>query len=695
MRTTLCYTLSRRFSPPREASGMRERDNSTPRSERPSIPPVSSGGAVGDDAAGAGVAQRSVHRTKRPPPLPNRKAHKIKRIKSQRSSPWAALDADRARERSGQGAGRSVAATTVVRHEGELIEAEREREAKRRQRQMSAASAPAHFAQPLGVAQVSAPVQPTRAWSALPARNLEGAENDPTDRRWLLLLKVGRDELAGIWDGRLESCEPSIWRPATKSWAPLFEIPQIATIVTATVKERQARSRLSSVPPSPAPRRRQPSGVSAAAQLRRRSTPPPGTVPPPAAVPRLVSADEPRASDSHRPSSLAELRGHHAVPPAALLAVRSPYIPPPPRLPTLAPAAVRVHPAFADDSDDETLPAYALAKTEESAARAIPLTERRATPQPAQRLYAVAPTSVWSDVPREAPSESGVSTRSGDSVHGARAVDSYAPQARTLAPPANARPSGFLERAGWLSAGVAAALLITTFTGISSSMREGLAGWLDPEPGGMLASALSVPTATSHNGKSDSDAAPANSAAAAGAKEKADSSDKSEESNPRVLSVEELPMLNKNGELVPSKAEKSSSREDETRASVREESHAAPRAAAASEPASHASKARATHAAPAPRKSAKPAVNKVGFDAGAARRALASAVGRAQFCAAEQATGTVVVTFAPSGGVTSASLANMSGEDVRKGCVIRAFRGARITPFQGDAVTVQKSFRLR
>jgi hypothetical protein len=87
--------------------------------------------------------------------------------------------------------------------------------------------------------------------------------------------------------------------------------------------------------------------------------------------------------------------------------------------------------------------------------------------------------------------------------------------------------------------------------------------------------------------------------------------------------------------------------------------------------------------------------NQAKFDAAGARRALASAVAKAQFCAAERANGAVIVTYAPTGSVAGVALAHLKGDDVRKGCVVRAFRGARISPFQGEAVTVQKSFRLR
>ncbi|MBN1605544.1 MAG: hypothetical protein JW940_02870 [Polyangiaceae bacterium] len=53
------------------------------------------------------------------------------------------------------------------------------------------------------------------------------------------------------------------------------------------------------------------------------------------------------------------------------------------------------------------------------------------------------------------------------------------------------------------------------------------------------------------------------------------------------------------------------------------------------------------------------------------------------------------MTFAPSGLVQSASLAQISGEDVRRACVLRAFQSAQIAPYVGTPVTVRKSFQLR
>lgn len=725
-------------------------DNSTPRARTPIS--ASGGGATRpvDEFAETTVVvddsivrseQRSAHRSKRPPPLPNRKAHKIKRIKNQRSTPWAALEPERLREIASDprasflseaeleesAEARAVGATTLVRHDSQLIDEEREREAERRKVEPD----------------TSAPGKTTAAQAFTAAQ----ASSEPgTDRRWLLLLRVGRDELARIWDGRLESCEPSVWRPATKTWAPLFEVPQIATLVTATVKQRQAKAR-ASVPASPAPRRRQASGVSHAGAGRRSSAPPGAPQTQPVAGQlraALASLPETQASHHHpghashqlaqpsrnetlRPSSMAELGGEsHPLAPAARLALRSPYIPPPPRVPSLtATAALRVHPAFADESSSGPLPSYAAAELYRQSApdgqlsaygAEAPHPYAQSLPTSAAEAFAAAQAfgaaqafeaaqPSYSDarvipLTRRTERDEGFSTSheafqhfppsessftpAPDSMRAPPPADSYVPHAHTIAPLQSPRSPGMGERAGWLFAGVAAALVLTTFTGLGSSMRASLAGWFDPKPTLVSQGEL----ATSEDGSESEPTLPTSSGAASHA-------DEAEKDAPNMVSVEELPVLTKSGAVVPAR-DREDDRESEPRRHEREterdrtdepESHTASRSAA------KAFVAPAVHATPPPPKPAAP--QPVRFDAAAARRALASAVGRAQFCAGERANGTIVVTFAPAGSVASVSLANISGSDVRKGCVLNAFRGARITPFQGDPVTVQKSFQLR
>jgi hypothetical protein len=83
------------------------------------------------------------------------------------------------------------------------------------------------------------------------------------------------------------------------------------------------------------------------------------------------------------------------------------------------------------------------------------------------------------------------------------------------------------------------------------------------------------------------------------------------------------------------------------------------------------------------------------FDTGAARRILTSAAARASRCASEgSASGSVIVTFAPSGFVQSANMAGLKGQGTNAGCVLRAFQESRVAPFSGAPVTVRKAFSI-
>jgi hypothetical protein len=85
-----------------------------------------------------------------------------------------------------------------------------------------------------------------------------------------------------------------------------------------------------------------------------------------------------------------------------------------------------------------------------------------------------------------------------------------------------------------------------------------------------------------------------------------------------------------------------------------------------------------------------------GFDTAAARRILSSSASRAARCASEgPASGSVLITFAPTGFVQNATMAGLSGNGVNVGCVLRAFQEARVSPFTGGAVTVRKGFQIQ
>ncbi|MCE7888286.1 MAG: hypothetical protein DYH12_01040 [Sorangiineae bacterium PRO1] len=83
------------------------------------------------------------------------------------------------------------------------------------------------------------------------------------------------------------------------------------------------------------------------------------------------------------------------------------------------------------------------------------------------------------------------------------------------------------------------------------------------------------------------------------------------------------------------------------------------------------------------------------FDANAARAALNSAAGAASGCRQEgdpSGTATVVVTFAPSGRVTSANISGPPFAGTKTGgCIAGALRGAKVPAFSGEHVTVSKT----
>jgi hypothetical protein len=82
------------------------------------------------------------------------------------------------------------------------------------------------------------------------------------------------------------------------------------------------------------------------------------------------------------------------------------------------------------------------------------------------------------------------------------------------------------------------------------------------------------------------------------------------------------------------------------------------------------------------------------FDKAAAQAALAGAASRAAACPADSfANVTVAVTFVPSGRSTTANLEGGPFGGTPTGeCIVRAFRGLSVPPFEGDPVRVRKSF---
>ncbi|HEU5074767.1 MAG TPA: hypothetical protein VFU02_11345 [Polyangiaceae bacterium] len=87
------------------------------------------------------------------------------------------------------------------------------------------------------------------------------------------------------------------------------------------------------------------------------------------------------------------------------------------------------------------------------------------------------------------------------------------------------------------------------------------------------------------------------------------------------------------------------------------------------------------------------------FDAGAAKRALGTSALAASSCRKgddPRGTAEVIVTFAPSGRVTSANVnAAPYGGTATGGCIAAAMRAAVVPPFGGDHVTVRKLVTVR
>ena len=86
----------------------------------------------------------------------------------------------------------------------------------------------------------------------------------------------------------------------------------------------------------------------------------------------------------------------------------------------------------------------------------------------------------------------------------------------------------------------------------------------------------------------------------------------------------------------------------------------------------------------------------VQFDRGCAAAALGSAdIFRCFDANGPRGTGHVKVTFAPTGAVASVELDGGPFPETATGaCIQAAYRALRISPFEGGAVTVGKTFRL-
>jgi hypothetical protein len=87
------------------------------------------------------------------------------------------------------------------------------------------------------------------------------------------------------------------------------------------------------------------------------------------------------------------------------------------------------------------------------------------------------------------------------------------------------------------------------------------------------------------------------------------------------------------------------------------------------------------------------------FDAAAANISLNEATAHAAACRKEgdpSGIARVVITFAPSGRATSATISGppFTGTDTGS-CIAARFRGASVPPFSGDHVTVAKTVTIQ
>lgn len=139
--------------------------------------------------------------------------------------------------------------------------------------------------------------------------------------------------------------------------------------------------------------------------------------------------------------------------------------------------------------------------------------------------------------------------------------------------------------------------------------------------------------------------------------------------------------------------EEAKKQEEDEKAKEAAASSAARVPAGTSSPAPSPKPASAPSPAPAPKPSGAPA-----FNVAAARAALNAAAANAAACAkpgGPTGSGKVLVTFAPSGRVTSSNvISGPFGGTAVGGCVASTFRRARVPAFSGDSQKVAKSFTI-
>jgi hypothetical protein len=80
------------------------------------------------------------------------------------------------------------------------------------------------------------------------------------------------------------------------------------------------------------------------------------------------------------------------------------------------------------------------------------------------------------------------------------------------------------------------------------------------------------------------------------------------------------------------------------------------------------------------------------FNPAAARQVLSRAAWQAHHCTSGELSGSVLVTYEPTGAPSDVRVNALAGDLSRSECIVNAFRSARIAPFAGQRLVVKKSF---
>jgi hypothetical protein len=446
--------------------------------------------------------------------------------------------------------------------------------------------------------------------------------------KWYLRVQLRKDCLANLWIHDQTPHNVLAWSDGMESWVPLLTVPELREAIREA-QDKKTRDLLTHPPPPVL-----------------KSTPPSEgrlPLPPPRCAGSVVYAAPARAAK------------FWSMPHPHPVSTRPPPVPstvpaPPPHRNSTVPPAVRNSVVTATTTHPiSTFPASMDVPTIPRPAKVPEFIETVPSALESARVANPEPRAPRSAVP----------------IHG-----TLTPPAMTVVPPAGTHRSLVLlnlERVLWLAAGVSVA---TAFF-IVLRAQDGTPGNAAGKP---LVSAAIV----------EQQVESTNSSKAIAVKR----TTKQSEPKSDTASVEDLPLVGKRG----------ASRDlGKVAGQTRAISPASPKLTTGSEPSlpqvtggsESPSPKVTTVAAPANR----PAPTSEGaFNPGQARRVLGSAASRAQSCAEGPVSGSVQVTFAPSGFVQNAVLSSIAGENVRSACVLRAFQEARVSPFSGAPIAVKKSF---